>query len=761
MKLKGIVLTLSGIVLVALILFMTKLAIDSNNHYLKQYSQACLGNETDKVAQKIGIYMEGRHNNICLLSEMISEELPQLSAEEYDSSLMESGRLIEILKDVAESLSLSDIMICNIQGSGFGLDGEEYKLDSCMLYQKALLGEAAVAYTDFYNIGGSLAIVDSVPVKRDNEVIAVIRTATDPEILRGLISMTTFRGNEDVFIIERDGDIVLSTSDMVIEANNILSLLDEEAEDYQSVLQVINQGKSILSELNINDEKHYIYYRGIDGAGKLGVISIIQQKLLAEAYSSANTSEVDRLLATTAILSSAGIIILIAVSVYEIAKRRKAEFIAYNDPITGGMNFNSFRKFALRNIQKKTNDKFAVVQMDIDKFDYLREFFGQDEIKRLQKCIAEVLEANMQDDELFCRQSSKYFNILLKYHNKEELANRIAYLNTLIKNYEEERRDSIKYEFILRFGIYLVTEDDNDVEHMVDKANQALLHIKDDRSNLLNFFSNSMYDRLHDENVIKEGMYRAIEEKELVLYLLPKYDLKTGLQVGAEALVRWLHPEKGLMYPGRFISVFEKTGFIGKMDMYMLDQMCSLLRDWTKKGYRPMPLSLNISRLNLYDPNFIKNVLEITEKYGVPTELLIFEISEESIQDNMELAAGFIREFRKHGFIVSIDNFGTGNVSLDTLYHIHVDELKLDKSYIQEAEKSDRGLMIIQGIIETAKRLNIKVVSQGVMSQKQAKQLGMMGCDMLQGFVFSEPLPVNEYEDYAYGPRALENKIRV
>jgi EAL domain-containing protein (putative c-di-GMP-specific phosphodiesterase class I) len=154
-------------------------------------------------------------------------------------------------------------------------------------------------------------------------------------------------------------------------------------------------------------------------------------------------------------------------------------------------------------------------------------------------------------------------------------------------------------------------------------------------------------------------------------------------------------------------------------------------------------------------------VLEITEKYGVPTELLIFEISEESIQDNMELAAGFIREFRKHGFIVSIDNFGTGNVSLDTLYHIHVDELKLDKSYIQEAEKSDRGLMIIQGIIETAKRLNIKVVSQGVMSQKQAKQLGMMGCDMLQGFVFSEPLPVNEYEDYAYGPRALENKIRV
>src|SRR5690606_13986311 len=146
-----------------------------------------------------------------------------------------------------------------------------------------------------------------------------IRTATDPEILRGLISMTTFRGNEDVFIIERDGDIVLSTSDMVIEANNILSLLDEEAEDYQSVLQVINQGKSILSELNINDEKHYIYYRGIDGAGKLGVISIIQQKLLTEAYSSANTSEVDRLLATTAILSSAGIIILIAVSVYEIA----------------------------------------------------------------------------------------------------------------------------------------------------------------------------------------------------------------------------------------------------------------------------------------------------------------------------------------------------------------------------------------------------------------------------------------------------------
>ncbi|NLC18361.1 MAG: EAL domain-containing protein [Clostridiales bacterium] len=760
MKIKGIVLTLSGIVIVALILFMTKLAIDSNNQNVKQYSEAYLGNETDKIAQSIGIYLESRHNNICLLSEMLSDMLPDLPAEEYDSSIMNNDSLTEILKNAKESLSLMDIMICNIKGSGFDLKGNEYKLDSCPLYQKSLLGESAVAFTDFYYSGDSLAIVDIAPIKRDNELIALVRTATDPEKLRGLMTTTAFRGNEDIFIIERDGDIVLSTSDIAIESNNILSLLDEKADDYQLLIQVINQGKSILSVMNINGQKHSIYYRGVDGAGKLGVMTIVLQKQMIEAYRIANSSELNRLLVVTVILASAAIIILIAISIYEIIKRRKAEYIAFNDPITGGMNFNSFRKFAIRNIQK-ASDKFAIVQMDIDKFDYIREFFGQNEIKRLQKCIADVLASNMQDDELFCRYSSKYFNILLKYHNKEELANRIAYLNNLIKNYEEERRDSNKYEFILRFGIYLVTEDDNDIEHMVDKANQALLHIKDDRSNLMNFFSNSMYDRLHDENEIMEGMYRAIEEKELVLYLLPKYNLKTGLQVGAEALVRWMHPDKGLLYPGRFISVFERTGFIGKMDMYMLDQMCRLLRDWTKKGYRPMPLSLNISRLNLYDPNFIKNVLEITEKYGVPTELLIFEISEESIQDNMELAAGFIREFRKHGFIVSIDNFGTGNVSLDTLYHIHVDELKLDKSYIQEAEKSDRGLMIIQSIIDTAKRLDIKVVSQGVMSQKQAKQLGLMGCDMLQGFVFSEPLPVNEYEDYAYGPRALDNKIRV
>lgn len=752
MKLKRIILIIAGIITIGAIVILTAVSSINNNQHKMEYAKAQLKNETEKVAQSIGLYLKGRHDSIKLLSRVYSEE----PIEDWNSSRMNA-----LLKDAAETTVFMDINICDKDGVGYDINGVKQEVGFCPLYQRSLLGESNTAYSKLYEDEEQGLIIDSVPILKDNSVIGVLRSATDTELILSLMSPISFRGNEDVYLVERDGDIVQSISDKIADFSNISAIIDQEDDEYKPLIQVINQGRSIFTDIYIDDEKYYVYYQGIDGIGNWGIMIAIPSSKLIELYSISATLETNGLFMGIALLSIVITSALVIISICETVRGYRMERMAYYDGVTGSMNLNSFRKSALEIIQKKDNANIAVVQMSINKFDYIREFFGIGEIRRIQKHIANVLRANMQEDEIFCRDSSKYFNLLLKYHNKEELANRIQYLNSKLLSFKENDIDNNKYEFILKYGIYPVTDKDNDVEYIVDKANQAMLLVREDRNQLMQYYSSSMNSKEYDEKEIEERMYKAIEEKELVVYLQPKYDLNTGLQVGAEALVRWIHPEKGIIYPGRFIHVFEKNGFIGKMDMYMLEQMCSMLSVWTSKGYRPKPLSLNISRLNLYDPKFSNNVLAILERYGVSPQLIIFEISEETIVDNMDIVQQAMDKFQEYGFQVSIDNFGTGTTSMNTLFHIHVDELKLDRKYILESEKTDRGLKVIKSIIETAKSLGIKVVSDGVDNKKQAQQLKMMGCDMLQGFVFSEPLPASEYEDYAYGPRAMENRINL
>jgi EAL domain-containing protein (putative c-di-GMP-specific phosphodiesterase class I) len=351
------------------------------------------------------------------------------------------------------------------------------------------------------------------------------------------------------------------------------------------------------------------------------------------------------------------------------------------------------------------------------------------------------------------------FLLLLRYHNKEELSDRINFLDSTLCSFDGDEIKNDKYEFRLHYGIYCLEGNESDTDRMAEKAARALQMIKNDRQKVFEFYSESMQKKALDENEIESHMFEALEEREFLVYLQPKFDLHTGRQSGAEALVRWMHPEKGLLYPGRFIGVFEKNGFIVKLDMYMLDEICHRLKIWISKGYHPMPISLNISRLNLFDEEFVPKLIATLEQYGIPANLVQLEMSEQVVTNNIGKLSSLIDHLKDYGFLISIDNFGTGTTSMNTLYTIPVDELKLDRKFLLEVEKTDRGKNVIKSIIEMAKRLNINVVSEGVENKAQARMLQELGCDMIQGFAFSEPMPFREYENYAFGPRADEVNI--
>jgi len=600
-------------------------------------------------------------------------------------------------------------------------------------------------------------IVYTVPIQLSGKVVGVLRASMGMELINDIMSINTFRGKENVYLLRRNGTIISELTEDDNETSDFLSLLETDEVKYTEIEQVMKQGKSILTEVTFNKLDCCICYTGITNLKDGGIMITIPKSELLSLYQEEKKADNSyQLLLIMAVIST---VLLVAVTFMESIRRDRIERLAYYDDMTDTINYNCFRKYAIANYHKTTEKSYAIVEIAIDRFDYIKEFFGSQEGFRIIKYISMVLKENLKENELFCRLNTDYFVLFLKYHSKEELTDRIHFLDTKINSFEERDIKNDKYDLRLHYGIYCIDGDITDLDLMVSKANHALMLVKNDKKQIFEYYSGAMQDRMLDEKEIEEHMFTALEEKEFLVYLQPKYDLNTGMQVGAEALVRWMHPEKGLMYPGRFMRVLEKNGFIVKLDMYILDVLCHWLKIWISKGYRPMPLSINISRLNLFDENFIDNVEGTLKKYGISANLIELEIAEEVVSDNMELLSSLMERLKKYGFLISMDDFGTGTTSMNTIYHVPIDELKLDRKFLLGAEKTDRGKNVIKGIIEMAKRLDIKVVSEGVENKAQAKMLKELGCDMIQGFVFSEPLPIKEYENYAYGPRAQENKL--
>ena len=241
-------------------------------------------------------------------------------------------------------------------------------------------------------------------------------------------------------------------------------------------------------------------------------------------------------------------------------------------------------------------------------------------------------------------------------------------------------------------------------------------------------------------------MQKALDEEQFVVYLQPKFDLASDTACGAEALVRWLHPEKGLISPGVFIPVFERNGFISKLDYYVWHKTCALLRRWLDKGARPSPVSVNISRISLYNPRLTEVLTGLVREYALPPALLQLEITESAYMTNPDLMKNTIASLHQAGFTILMDDFGSGYSSLNTLKEIDMDVLKVDMKFLPVGEAVGRAEIILSSIIKMANWLGMHVVVEGVESRQQRDFLEGAGCECVQGYFYSRPIPSAEYE---------------
>lgn len=260
-----------------------------------------------------------------------------------------------------------------------------------------------------------------------------------------------------------------------------------------------------------------------------------------------------------------------------------------------------------------------------------------------------------------------------------------------------------------------------------------------------------MSQNLLTKGQIEEEMYGALENREFHVYLQPKVNMVTTKLCGAEALVRWIHPVDGMRSPALFIPVFEQNGFVSKLDMYMFEEVCRIKADWAERGesYAHIEISVNMSRMHLHEADFCNTISAIADKYGVPHKELEIEITESAFEEDSSVLIDNVNRIKEQGFLVSIDDFGSGFSALNLLKDLYVDTIKIDRGFIHGSGETKRGKGIIRNVIALCMDLKVDVVTEGIETWEQAEFIMQCGCQIAQGFYYSRPLPLNEFQAFA------------
>lgn len=427
----------------------------------------------------------------------------------------------------------------------------------------------------------------------------------------------------------------------------------------------------------------------------------------------------------------------------QISSNRKLISLIYLDTITGKTNWIKFKSDAAKLLKKRKKNDYALVSFDICKFRMYSDMYGNSEADKLLVRVSDICHNFIKKrHELATRQGGDTFSLLIEYTGFDMLKKRVEDLSAALS--KVNAKTAIKYHF----GVYEI----KDRTMTIDRINNLSGIAKDagansSQMNGISYFDNEIHLRLVSEREIENTMEAALEKKEFIVYLQPKYDSRNEELSGAEALVRWLSEEKGLMSPAKFIPIFEKNGFITKLDDYMLNEICALQKRWKEEGRKLFPISVNISRAHFEKPDLAEHIRDIVKQYDIPFSCVEIELTESAFFDDKNLLIETVKRLREYGFVVSMDDFGSGFSSLNSLKDIPLDVIKLDAGFFNIANDEDnRSSFIIEDTIAMAKHLRMQTVAEGIETRQQVDFLCSLGCDLIQGYYFARPMPIDEFE---------------
>ena len=390
-------------------------------------------------------------------------------------------------------------------------------------------------------------------------------------------------------------------------------------------------------------------------------------------------------------------------------------------------------------MQLNADTAYDIVYLDISCFKAINDLFRIEMGNLILKTAAYYFKVIMGERGLCARIEADHFALCLPA-SQLNIDKLLAGLDNTVQSL------GISHNILFYAGIYPVDNAFLPVDQMCDRAHMALNRVKGNYMTRYAYYDKSMRDLMLEEQMIVRDMEFALQEGQFCIYMQPVYNLRTNRIVSAEALVRWNHPTNGMISPGKFIPVFERNGFIVRLDRFVWEEACRFLRAQKDRGDKVVPVSVNVSRLNFYNPDLIEFLMQLVKKYELETWMLKLEVTESAYTDNPHQLMMVVRELRLHGFPVLMDDFGSGYSSLNMLKDLPVDVLKIDMGFVREIERSGRASAIIRSIVSMAQDLDMGIVMEGVETKPQVDFLGSIGCEEIQGYYFSRPLPEKEFD---------------
>lgn len=585
--------------------------------------------------------------------------------------------------------------------------------------------------------------VYGVPVYKNGTIIGALTASDQLRIFSDILDgKSVMGGNGYIHMLDMDGRFLVQSKRSAVQ-ERLDTIFDGPYLSPSEELRVkdaIQQQESIFSSFQYQGRNYQfiIYPLGINNWCLFCVNTT--QGVNASIYQMVNAIA----LAFAAILFLAIFWIFFS---YRLLRKNNRELVqlAYNDILTGAKNRSWFMQ-ELKAILEHSEG--CVAALNINQFKFINEIFGKEQADALLCYMKKTLDKHMRSGDFFCRDTADLFYIFLKQTDQTQIQTRLKEIMDDICRVSAASNSN--YQLLLYCGAVIAApsmEHKLNADSLMINVMFALAKAKGTHQNNIWFYDTELHKKEELEHYAESHMHQALQNGEFKLFLQPKFNLKTNALDSAEALVRWITDDGTTIFPGQFIPLFEKNGFCTQLDLYMVECVCREIRKWIELGITPIPVSVNQSKLLFYQTDYITNLNSLLKQYNIPAHLITLEILEELAAENVDELNSIIRQLQECGFKVSIDDFGSGYSSLNTLGNLNIDELKLDRGFLMKTSKKEnqRLQLIMAQIVQLAKQLNISIVVEGIETLENEQLCKSMGCDYGQGYYYSKPITALDF----------------
>lgn len=618
------------------------------------------------------------------------------------------------LLDEMENQKFYTMAIVDINGNAENTKGDKFSVKDREFFKNSIKGKKYVSSPYVDEVNKSIKkITISVPLLNNDKVVGVLYCTYNINTLMKLINVSFYENNSISYVVRNDGTIILHPQEDSL-SKNIYKLLkqDNDIREINRLKKELQENKTGATVLNMLEERRYLGYATMDNGNSENnyikdwnlIFSIPETVVFSNSEQIINR-------AIYAVLFIILIFIAIIFYIIYIKKSNEKEILslAYEDKVTHIGNQNKFYRECSKYLLDKPSLNYIIVYFDINNFKMINDTFGYEFGDNLLITIAKALKEELTEGEVYARLSSDYFAIFCDYKNGKN--KRIRKIDSIRNNIESNL--SIVFEISLCVGIYFVEEGEVDIQKAVNKANMARSVAKGKNINYA-IYNEDVRNKLSEESMILDDIKIALVKNQFEVYYQPKFSLVTGEMIGSEALIRWNHPEHGFISPAVFIPIAEKSKLILKIGRFVFERVCNDLSEWKKQGKKIVPVSINLSRVELYQPDIVKFINKTIQMYNLSSDLIEIEITETVAINELNILKNVLNELRKYGFSISMDDFGTGYSSISCLRDMPIDILKLDKSFLNGIEHDERSRNIAKSIVSLAKSLDLVVIIEGV-----------------------------------------------